>query len=197
MTFLHENADLNINWNMLKSSKSVENTEKIFICGKFEYNAYEKIETVKDLLRCVYISEGTIHYVLGVSYTVIDTGSTFHFPILGNCNHDKEDDFVAREIGLVDSLDEFGRSWLLEGEPASCGILKKEELLCTLLPPDVDPCLTLMDEDLFGKVRIPVLGLLLKNFQIFLKHLYLCHIFSQDKISHKCDFHRGCNAFHC
>lgn len=70
---------------------------------------------------------------------------------------------MARNIGLVDSVDDFGRSWLLEGEPASCGILKKEELLCTLLPPEIDPCLTIMDEDLFGKVRNPVVEILLPH----------------------------------
>ncbi|XP_063867870.1 uncharacterized protein LOC135104399 [Scylla paramamosain] len=71
--------------------------------------------------------------------------------LCGNCNHDKEDDFLARDTGLVDTVNDFGRSWLLESEPATCGILKKEELFCTLLPPEVDPCLAIMDEDLFGK----------------------------------------------
>ncbi|KAG0719300.1 Hemocytin [Chionoecetes opilio] len=74
--------------------------------------------------------------------------------LCGNCNHDDKDDLAARNIGLVDDVDDFGSSWLLEGEPSTCGILKKEEQLCTLLPPDMDPCLTIMDEDLFGKVRI-------------------------------------------
>lgn len=79
----------------------------------------------------------------------------FIFAIMspGNCNHDNKDDFVARDTGLVDSVDEFGSSWLLEGEPASCGIIKKEEMLCNLLPPEIDPCLTLMNEEIFGKVR--------------------------------------------
>lgn len=74
----------------------------------------------------------------------------------GNCNHDNKDDFMAREIGLVDSVDEFGSSWLLEGEPVSCGIIKKE-MFCTLLPPEVDPCLTIMNEEIFGKVRTSVI----------------------------------------
>lgn len=71
----------------------------------------------------------------------------------GNCNHDNKDDFVARDIGLVDSVDAFGRSWLLEGEPSSCGIIKKEEMFCNLLPPEIDPCLSIMNEEIFGKVR--------------------------------------------
>lgn len=77
----------------------------------------------------------------------------------GNCNHDNKDDFVARDTGLVDSVDEFGSSWLLEGEPATCGIIKKEEMVCNLLPPEIDPCLTLMNEEIFGKVRTSYLVL--------------------------------------
>lgn len=64
---------------------------------------------------------------------------------------------MARDTGLVDSVDEFGSSWLLEGELASCGIIKKEEVFCNLLPPEVDPCLTIMNEEIFGKVRTSVI----------------------------------------
>nr|XP_045582104.1 hemocytin-like isoform X3 [Procambarus clarkii] len=68
--------------------------------------------------------------------------------LCGNCNHDKKDDLVAKGVGLVESVDTFGQSWLLEGEANTCSVLEKES--CQPLPPDQDPCLYIMDEDIFG-----------------------------------------------
>lgn len=71
--------------------------------------------------------------------------------LCGNCNFKDDDDFVAQGTGLVESSDVFGRSWLLEGEPSTCGVLEKDTTSCIPLPPDEDPCLRIMDENLFGK----------------------------------------------
>ncbi|KAK8736435.1 hypothetical protein OTU49_005001, partial [Cherax quadricarinatus] len=71
--------------------------------------------------------------------------------LCGNCNHNTEDDLVDRNSGLIESIDTFGRSWLLETEPLSCGVLEKDATFCIPLPPDQDPCLKIMNEDLFGK----------------------------------------------
>nr|XP_045582100.1 uncharacterized protein LOC123745535 [Procambarus clarkii] len=71
--------------------------------------------------------------------------------LCGNCNHNDEDDLVDRNTGFDESVDTFGRSWLLENEPLTCGVLEKDATLCIPLPPDQDPCLKIMDEDLFGK----------------------------------------------
>ncbi|XP_071530011.1 hemocytin-like isoform X2 [Panulirus ornatus] len=70
--------------------------------------------------------------------------------LCGNCNYNDKDDLNAKSIGLVDSVDTFGLSWLLENEPKTCGVLKKEGP-CVPLPPDQDPCAAIMNEDIFGK----------------------------------------------
>lgn len=112
------------------------------------------VQTVQSCLSSHMLKQ----QVILQSYRQVDYNG-FGFSVIiilpGNCNHDNKDDFMARDIGPVNSVDEFGSSWLLEGEPATCGIIKKEEMPCSLLPPEVDPCLTIMNEEIFGRVRTP------------------------------------------
>lgn len=61
---------------------------------------------------------------------------------------------MAKSTGLVESVNTFGLSWLLSNEKGTCGVLDKEIESCIPLPPDQDPCLAIMNEDIFGKVCI-------------------------------------------
>ncbi|KAK7066926.1 hypothetical protein SK128_023902 [Halocaridina rubra] len=71
--------------------------------------------------------------------------------LCGNCNYDDSDDLVALNVGLEDSVESFGHSWLFEGEPSDCGVLHKDDRFCILPEPEEDPCLYIMNEDIFGQ----------------------------------------------
>ncbi|RXG62289.1 Hemocytin [Armadillidium vulgare] len=69
-----------------------------------------------------------------------------------NCNFDTEDDFRKRDGTVVESVKEFGLSWVSDTESDSaCQVFEKEDIPCIPPHPDVDPCLKLMDKDIFGE----------------------------------------------
>ena len=77
------------------------------------------------------------------------------FSSKGNCNFDPEDDLTSIEGLITKNIENFGLSWQVkERSPGACEIFDKSKVKCSLLPPEIDPCLRLMDDDIFGEVRI-------------------------------------------
>lgn len=89
--------------------------------------------------------------------------------LCGDCNKDADDDFKANSKTvemLSDSvranpIKEFAQSWHVR-EPklgldeAECMTEEQAESECIPLPPEQDPCMKLLDDDLFGKCHLIV-----------------------------------------
>lgn len=88
--------------------------------------------------------------------------------LCGNCNSEIDDDSMSNQAGL---------GWLVSkllrepptGEEDLCQIAPQPE--CTPLNPDQDPCLKLLDSDLF-KVKIYIVGFIFCFQTLWLNSLY-------------------------
>lgn len=78
----------------------------------------------------------------------------------GNCNSDSKDDFKTRNGTVTRDIDDFGKSWLqpLPSETGCTVIPERPD--CLPLPPDLDPCFKILDEERFGEVSYYVLSIL-------------------------------------
>ncbi|KAF2353937.1 Trypsin Inhibitor-like cysteine rich domain, partial [Trinorchestia longiramus] len=99
---------------------------------------------------------------LEVTYSAENYGFTITVPshqfsnetegLCGNCNGDPKDDQQLTTGGQAVSVEDFGLSWQVAAEsPGVCEIFRKEDSPCLPLPPDVDPCLKIMDPEIFGQ----------------------------------------------
>ncbi|KAK9502170.1 hypothetical protein O3M35_012753 [Rhynocoris fuscipes] len=80
--------------------------------------------------------------------------------ICGRCNLNGADDITMRNGTITEDIDAFGESWLVTdtpdiiGKEESCQVEK--EIECLPPPAHQDPCLTILDEKIFGKCHAVV-----------------------------------------